>query len=89
LGWDSSHSVTVFVEITAKFTQPQDAERLQNRLVAIPEISVCHSISGRATFLAEIRVRDVGTYERLLNTILWSLPGIAAIQSIISLRRLK
>jgi DNA-binding Lrp family transcriptional regulator len=81
--------VTVFVEITANFSQPDDAERLQNRLVAIPEISACHSISGKATFLAEIRVPHVCTYERLLNTSLWSLPGIAAIQSIISLRRLK
>jgi len=55
----------------------------------MPEVVSCHMVSGAADFIAEVVVRDLKAYERLLTERLLVLPMIADIRSNFSIRRIK
>ncbi len=81
--------LTVFVAIKVAHHSRANAAALGEALAAIEAVVACHMVSGEADFLAEIVVRDMGDYERLLNERLLTLPMIADIRSQFALRTLK
>ena len=81
--------LTVLVEIKVGQHSRDNAGALQEALADMPEVVSCHMISGTADFIAEVVVRDLKEYERVLTERLLVLPMIADIRSNFSLRRIK
>src|SRR6478736_1349211 len=59
--------LTVMVEIKVGRHSQKNASELQAALAAIPEVVACHMISGAADFIAEVVVKDLKAYEKLLS----------------------
>ena len=55
----------------------------------MPEVVSCHMVSGSADFFAEVVVRDLKEYEKLLTERLLVLPMIGDVRSNFSIRRIK
>jgi Lrp/AsnC family leucine-responsive transcriptional regulator len=81
--------LTVLIDIKIGQHSKENAAILQQTLVSMPEVVSCHMISGTADFSAEIVVRDLQEYERLLTERILVLPMIVDVRSNISLRRIK
>jgi Lrp/AsnC family transcriptional regulator, leucine-responsive regulatory protein len=81
--------LTVMVEIKVGRHSQKNASELQAALAAIPEVVACHMISGAADFIAEVVVKDLKAYEKLLSDKLLVLDMIEDIRSNFSLRRIK
>lgn len=82
-------ALTVMIEIKVDRHSRDNASGLQAALVALPEVVSCHMVSGAADFIAEVVVKDIAAYERLLTERLLVLPMIADIRSNFSIRRIK
>jgi Lrp/AsnC family leucine-responsive transcriptional regulator len=81
--------LTVLVEIKVGQHSQDNARTLQEALADMPEVVACHMISGTADFIAEVVVRDLKEYERILTERLLVLPMITDIRSNFSLKRIK
>lgn len=81
--------LTVFVEIKVGQHNRASSDRLQEALLAVPEVASCHLISGEADFLAEVVVADLVAYETLLTETLLDLPGVTDIRSNFAIRTVK
>jgi len=81
--------LTVFVEIKVEKHSRDNAQALQEALLAMPEVVACHMVSGTADFIAEIVVANLKAYERLLMEKLLTLPMIGDIRSNFALSRVK
>ena len=81
--------LTVLVEIKVGQHSRDNAGALEAALADMAEVVSCHMISGAADFIAEVVVKDLKEYERLLSERLLVLPMIADIRSNFSLRRIK
>jgi Lrp/AsnC family leucine-responsive transcriptional regulator len=81
--------LTVFVAIKVGRHSRRNAERLSAALADIPEVVSCFMVSGEADFLAEVVVRDLTDYERLLTDKLLTLPMVTDIRSNFALRTIK
>lgn len=78
--------LTVFVSITLS-GQAQDVLAAFEAAVArAPEIIECHLMTGQADYIVRIVAADVDDLERLHANLLTRLPGVARINSSISLR---
>jgi Lrp/AsnC family leucine-responsive transcriptional regulator len=81
--------LTVFVEIKVGKHSRDNATRLHDALLAIPEIVACHIVSGVSDFLAEVVVPDLEAYERLMMDKLLTLPTVEDIRSNFAIRTVK
>ena len=81
--------LTVLIGIKIGQHSKENAAILQDTLVSMPEVVSCHMVSGSEDFIAEIVVKDLQEYERLLTARLLVLPMIVDVRSNISLRRIK
>lgn len=82
-------SLTVFVELRLDDPSPAAAAALEQALVELPQVVSCHSLAGRADYLAEVVVPGVTAFDALLNGTLRNLPYIRDIRSTIALKNLK
>ena len=78
--------LTVFTELTVSRHSTANAETVHRALAAIPGVVSCHMVSGSADFLAQIVVRDLAAYERLLTDHILSLDMIETVRSNFALR---
>src|SRR5215213_890359 len=81
--------LTVFVDIKVEKHSRDNAQALQEALLAMSEVVACHMVSGAADFMAEIVVPNLKAYERLLTEKLLTLPMVGDIRSNFALTRVK
>lgn len=81
--------LTVFVAFKVVHQTRENALYLQQALNDLPEVVACHMISGEADFLAEVVVKNLSAYERLLTETLLTLPNVTDIRSNFAIRTIK
>jgi Lrp/AsnC family transcriptional regulator, leucine-responsive regulatory protein len=54
-----------------------------------PEILECYAITGDADFILKVHVPNIRAYDRLLNEVLFRIPGMKHVKSSFTLREVK
>jgi DNA-binding Lrp family transcriptional regulator len=54
-----------------------------------PEILECYAITGDADFILKVHVPNIRAYDRLLNDVLFRIPGMKHVKSSFTLREVK
>lgn len=71
--------LTVFVEVSVERHGGQTQERMEERLLALPEVVACHVVSGQADFLLEVVCRDLRDYDRFTREHLGRWPEVSRV----------
>lgn len=83
------YCVEFFVELSLS-TQGEEAfDKFEKALQNIPEVLECYLVGGQYDYLLRIVAQDTRDYERIHRQGLSRLPGVARIQSLLSLRTIK
>jgi len=67
---------TVLVEVTLSNHRQADFERFERAIAKIAEIIDCWSVGGSLDYILKIVVRDIDTYQRLIDRLLGEDIGI-------------
>jgi Lrp/AsnC family leucine-responsive transcriptional regulator len=81
--------VVAFAQVRFAVHDRALADRFEREIQAIPRIVSCHNISGTADFLLQIVSRDLDDYGVFMRDVLRTLPGVTAVESMLSLREVK
>ena len=81
--------VVAFAQVRFAVHNRALADRFEREIQAIPRIVSCHNISGTADFLLQIVSRDLDDYGVFMRDVLRTLPGVTAVESMLSLREVK
>jgi DNA-binding Lrp family transcriptional regulator len=54
-----------------------------------PEILECYAITGDADFILKVHVPNIRAYDRLLNEVIFRIPGVKHVKSSFTLREIK
>ncbi|WP_020206227.1 Lrp/AsnC family transcriptional regulator [Cupriavidus sp. WS] len=65
------------------------SDRFEREVQAIPRIISCHNVSGSADYLLLVVARDLDDYGIFMRDVLRTLPGVTAVESLLSLREVK
>lgn len=65
------------------------ADQFEREIQAIPRIVSCHNISGSADYLLQVVAKDLEDYGAFTRDVLRALPGVTAVESVLSLREVK
>jgi Lrp/AsnC family transcriptional regulator, leucine-responsive regulatory protein len=65
------------------------SDQFEREVQAIPRIVSCHNISGSADFLLQVVAKDLEDYGVFMRDVLRALPGVTAVESVLSLREVK
>lgn len=83
------YGVVAFVQVTLG-NHAGETPLLFERLVAgMPEILSCHNVTGDCDYMMQIVTADLDAYGTFVRDRLRKLPGVASIQSNLSLRDVK
>lgn len=82
-------TVEVFVEITLNSQSREAMDRFERAVSDFDDILECHLMSGTADYLLRVAARDLGQYDAIHRDCLARLPGVSAMRSSFSLRRIK
>lgn len=82
-------TVEVFVEITLTSQSREAMDRFEQAVLDFDDILECHLMSGTADYLLRVAARDLEQYDRIHRDCLARLPGVSAMRSSFSLRRIK
>ena len=82
-------AVEFFVEISLQSQTEEALEKFEQAVRDVPEILECHLMGGQFDYLLRIAAADAQDYERIHRTRITRLPGVARIQSSLSLRNVK
>ena len=85
LGW----GVLAFVMVTIGDHSDAEAHAFEQAVSDLPEIVACWSIAGSSDFLLQVVKQDLDTYADFAMTIVRRLPGIKAMQTILTLKEVK
>lgn len=81
--------LTVFVSVRLD-RQVDDALRVfEEHVMRFPEVADCWLMTGNRDYLLRIVTRDLADYEAFLTGRFTKVPGVAAIESALPLRRVK
>ena len=78
--------LTVFIGLKVAGQSQETASRIDQALLAIPEIVACYLVSGSTDFLVEAAVPDLAGYERLLLGQILTIPNVVEAQSTFAIR---
>jgi Lrp/AsnC family transcriptional regulator, regulator of ectoine-degradation genes len=67
---------TVLVEVTLSNHRQADFDRFERAIATIAEITDCWSVGGSLDYILKIVVRDIDTYQRLIDLMLGDDIGI-------------
>jgi DNA-binding Lrp family transcriptional regulator len=81
--------VIAFAQVRFSVHDRALSDRFEREIQGIPRILSCHNISGAADFLLQVAARDLDEYGMFLRDVLRVLPGVTAIESMLSLREVK
>ena len=81
--------LTVFALISFKVVDEATMNAFEEAVQAIDRIVECYSVTGPRDFLMRIVAEDVTEYEQLLKKQIIHLPGVASVDTIMTLSRVK
>lgn len=81
--------LTVFASVRVERHSRDHADQFVGAVVAMPEVTACHLVSGDTDFLLEIVVPDMETYEAEVLRRLLSIPHIRDIRTSFAMRTYK
>lgn len=82
-------AVEVFVEITLTSQSREAMDRFERAVCDFDDILECHLMSGTADYMLRVAAADLGHYDSIHRDCLARLPGVSAMRSSFSLRRIK
>ena len=82
-------TVEVFVEITLTSQSREAMDRFERAVADFDDILECHLMSGSADYLLRVAAADLAHYDSIHRDCLARLPGVSAMRSSFSLRRIK
>ena len=85
LGW----GVMAFVMIGIDHQTAEFSEAFKAAACAIPEVIMCHGISGPGDFMLIVVTKDLDTYSDILQRRLHRLPGVRQVQTYFALAEFK
>ncbi len=78
--------LTVFVTISLTSQSRELLSAFEAAVAGVPEVLECHLMTGAADYLLRVAVADVDGLERLHSAKLTRLPGVARVNSSLTLR---
>jgi Lrp/AsnC family leucine-responsive transcriptional regulator len=81
--------LVAFVQVRFSVHDRKLSDRFEREIQAIPRIVSCHNVSGTADFLLQVVARDLDDYGTFMRDVLRVLPGVSAVESMLSLREVK
>ncbi len=81
--------VTAFAQVSFSSHDRALSDRFEQAVQTLPRIVACHNISGSADYLLQIVASDLEEYGRFVRDVVRSLPGVAAVESMLSLQEVK
>jgi DNA-binding Lrp family transcriptional regulator len=81
--------VIAFAQVRFSIHDRALSDRFEREIQGIARIVSCHNISGSADYLLQIAARDLDEYGVFMRDVLRALPGVTAVESILSLREIK
>ena len=82
----AKRGTVVFVQITLDRQTDDVLARFEQAARRCPEIRECYLMTGASDYQLQIVVEDMRDYERIHRDVLSALPGVARIQSAITIR---
>jgi Lrp/AsnC family transcriptional regulator, leucine-responsive regulatory protein len=83
------YGVLAFVQVSVDRQDEQSSDAFEAGVQQIPEILLCHGVSGPEDFMLMIAARDLEDYSQILLKKLRTLPGVKSIRSSFSLKSIK
>lgn len=65
------------------------SERFEREVQGIPRIVACHNVTGTADYMLTVVARDLDDYGVFVRDVIRTLPGVTAVESVLSLREVK
>ncbi|MDR5817627.1 MULTISPECIES: Lrp/AsnC family transcriptional regulator [unclassified Caballeronia] len=81
--------VVAFAQVRFSVHDRALSDRFEREIRGISRILSCHNISGTADYLLQVVARDLDEYGEFLRDVLRTLPGVTAVESMLSLREIK
>ncbi len=81
--------VCVFTLVNLEMHNRESLAQFEDAVRDRPEIVECYAITGDSDFILKIHVESIRAYERLLNDVLFRIPGVKHIKSSFTLREVK
>lgn len=83
------YEVSVFVSVKLEKQVDEQLEALEAAIRGFPEVVDCWLMTGNRDYLLRVVTRGLADFEQFLVGRLTKIPGVASIESSISLRRIK
>lgn len=81
--------VIAFAQVRFSVHDRALSDRFEREIQGISRIVSCHNISGTADYLLQVVARDLDEYGVFMRDVLRTLPGVTAVESVLSLREVK
>lgn len=81
--------VVAYVQVRFAIHDRSLSDRFEREIQAIPRIVSCHNVSGTADYLLQVVAYDLDDYGIFMRDVLRVLPGVTAVESMLSLREIK
>ncbi|SPB12916.1 AsnC family transcriptional regulator [Caballeronia novacaledonica] len=81
--------VVAFAQVRFSVHDRALSDRFEREIQGISRIVSCHNVSGTADYLLQIIARDLDEYGIFMRDVLRTLPGVTAVESMLSLREIK
>jgi Lrp/AsnC family leucine-responsive transcriptional regulator len=81
--------VVAFVQVRFAIHDRALSDRFEREIQAIARIVSCHNVSGTADYLLQVVAYDLDDYGIFMRDVLRVLPGVTAVESMLSLREVK
>ncbi len=79
----------VLVNLSLQRHTIDSTAEIEQQVSHYPEVLQCFSVTGNADFVLRVIVSDMAGYDRFLNEKIFTLPGIAHVNSNFALREIK
>lgn len=79
----------VLVNLSLQRHTIDSTAEIEQQVSNYPEVLQCFSVTGNADFVLRVVVSDMAGYDRFLNEKIFTLPGIAHVNSNFALREIK
>ncbi|KPP99072.1 Lrp/AsnC family transcriptional regulator [Marinobacter sp. HL-58] len=79
----------VLVNLSLQRHTIDSTEEIEQQVSSYPEVLQCFAVTGNADFVLRVIVPDMASYDRFLNEKIFTLQGIAQVNSNFALREIK
>ncbi|MCB1785201.1 MAG: Lrp/AsnC family transcriptional regulator [Chromatiaceae bacterium] len=83
------YGVVAFVQVTLGHHAGEVPLRFEELVADMPEILSCHNVTGDCDYMMQIVAEDLDAYGTFIRDRLRNLPGVASVQSNLSLQDVK